>query len=103
MNALLSLAQPPTGVFCLSDEMAFGALQAIRERGLVAGRDVSVIGFDDHTVAEAFGLTTIRQRVRHIGRLGARTLLGMLANGTSPGHQPVDLTLVVRSTTGPPV
>jgi LacI family repressor for deo operon, udp, cdd, tsx, nupC, and nupG len=102
MNALLSLPEPPTAVFCMSDEMAFGALQTIRERGLVAGHDVSVIGFDDHTVAESVGLTTIRQRVRHIGRLGARTLLGVLAGGPPSGHQPVDLTLVVRSTTGAP-
>jgi DNA-binding LacI/PurR family transcriptional regulator len=103
MNALLSPAHPPTAVFCLSDEMAFGALQTIRERGLVAGIDVSVIGFDDHTVAESVGLTTIRQRVREIGRLGARTLLGVLAGGANPGHHPVDLTLVVRSTTGAPI
>jgi DNA-binding LacI/PurR family transcriptional regulator len=102
MNALLSLHEPPTAVFCLSDEMAFGALQAVRERGLQAGNDVSVIGFDDHTVAEAVGLTTVRQRVRHIGRLGARTLLHMLAGDPAPAHQPVDLTLVVRSTTGAP-
>ena len=55
----------------MSDEMAFGVLQALRETGLTAGHDVSVIGFDDHTVAEAVGLTTVRQPVRSIGRIGA--------------------------------
>ena len=44
--------------------MAFGVLQALRERGLTAGHDVSVIGFDDHTVARRVGLTTVRQPVR---------------------------------------
>ena len=40
-HALLDLAAPPTGVFAMSDEMAFGVLQALRERGLTPGRDLS--------------------------------------------------------------
>ena len=102
MNELLSLPQPPTAVFCMSDEMAFGALQALRERGLTPGVECSVIGFDDHPVSESVGLTTVRQRVRQIGRLGAQTMIGLLNGSTSIVHHEVELTLVARSSTGSP-
>ena len=101
MNELLSLTTPPTAVFCMSDEMAFGALQAVRERGLVAGSDISIIGFDDHPVSESVGLTTVRQRVRQIGRLGAQTMIAMLNGKTATVHHEVELMLVARSSTGP--
>lgn len=102
MRRLLALDAPPTAVFLMSDEMAFGALQALREAGLRPGTDVSVIGFDDHPVSESVGLTTVRQRVRDIGRTGARTLLAQLAEPAPPRHTPVDLVLVHRSSTRPP-
>jgi DNA-binding LacI/PurR family transcriptional regulator len=62
---------------------------------------VSVIGFDDHPVSESVGLTTVRQRVRQIGRLGAQTMIGLLNGTSSPLHHEVELTLVTRSSTGP--
>lgn len=102
MHALMSRAKPPTAVWLMSDEMGFGALQALREMGLVAGRDVSVIGFDDHPASNAFGLTTIRQPVRDIGRLGARLMLDQLQGFGSVMHHPIELTLVDRTTCGPP-
>ena len=46
--AVLLEHDPPTAVFAMSDEMAFGALMALQERGLTPGVDVSVIGVDDH-------------------------------------------------------
>lgn len=102
MRALLTLRQPPTAVFAMSDEMAFGVLQALRESGLVAGHDVSVVGFDDHTVAESIGLTTVRQPVRSIGRLGAQILLEHLEGMGAVAHHPMPLTLQVRASTGRP-
>lgn len=101
MHALLDLANPPTGVFAMSDEMGFGAVQALRERGLVPGTDVSVIGFDDHPVADAVGLSTIRQPVRAIGRCGAEMLFRLVAGETRGGHRQMQVTLVQRTSTGP--
>jgi len=102
MHALMGRTKPPTAVWLMSDEMAFGAIQALRELGLTAGRDVSVIGFDDHPASNAFGLTTIRQPVRDIGRLGARLMLDQLEGFGTVMHHPVELTLVNRITCGPP-
>lgn len=109
---LLDLPTPPTAVFMMSDEMAFGALWALRERGLQVGVDLSVVGFDDHPVAAAVGLTTVRQPVRDLGRLGARLMLDALAGiapdgsegseARAPRHHAIDITLEVRTSSGPP-
>ena len=101
MGELLALSKPPSAVFLMSDEMAFGALQALRERGLRPGRDIALVGFDDHPAAEAFGLTTVRQPVRELGRLGARLMLDQLDGFGTVEHHPVQLTLVVRDSTAP--
>ena len=47
----LALPQPPTAVVCYNDIVAMGATHALAERGLAAGRDIAVVGFDD--IAEA--------------------------------------------------
>jgi LacI family transcriptional regulator, repressor for deo operon, udp, cdd, tsx, nupC, and nupG len=102
MGQLLDLDAPPTAVFFLSDEMAFGALRELRDRGLEAGRDVSIVGFDDHPVSNAVGLTTVAQPVREIGRVGARLLVDALDGFASGHHHPIDVALVVRETTTRP-
>jgi LacI family repressor for deo operon, udp, cdd, tsx, nupC, and nupG len=102
MQRLLQLPKPPTAVFFLSDEMAFGALQAVREAGLRVGHDVSIVGFDDHPVAEAMGLTTVRQPVRDIGRLGARLMLDALDGYAPTRHHPIEVSLIERISTGRP-
>ena len=103
MSGLLALEQPPTAVFVASDEMAFGALTAVRDAGLRTPQDVSVVGVDDHELAELFGLTTVRQSVEEQGRAAARMLLSTLAG--TPAHSNEHLllptTLLQRVTTGP--
>jgi DNA-binding LacI/PurR family transcriptional regulator len=86
MRQLLALEEPPTAVFAGSDEMAFGALAALRETGRSAPRDVSVIGVDDHELAAATGLTTVRQPVVDQGRTAARLLLEALSPTTGASH-----------------
>ncbi len=102
MQRLLALPKPPSAVFLMSDEMAYGAMWALRDEGLQVGTDVSIVGFDDHPVAESVGLTTVRQPVREIGRIGARLMLDALEGFGSVHHHPVELTLVARATTGAP-
>lgn len=102
MGRLLDLPDPPTAVFAMSDEMAIGALKVLREAGLDCPGDVSVIGIDDHELADAFGLTTMRQQVVEYGARSARLALRRLADPTAPvEHQLCDTTLVVRRSTGP--
>jgi len=99
---LLELAEPPTGIFAMSDIQAVGCIQAIREAGLRVPEDISVIGFDDVQLSRYLGLTTIRQHLEQSGYLGMQILLDMLI---TPDHvvsrQLPSLELVVRGTTQP--
>jgi DNA-binding LacI/PurR family transcriptional regulator len=102
---LLSRAERPTALFALSDEMAFGAVIAARDLGLAIPDDVSLIGVDDHEVAEVLGLTTVRQHVVEHGALAARALLRRLTGQTparSIEHLVSDAELIVRSSTRAP-
>jgi LacI family transcriptional regulator, repressor for deo operon, udp, cdd, tsx, nupC, and nupG len=69
----------PTALFCQSDEMAFGALGALRRLGLRWPQDVSVVGLDGHELAATFDLTTVAQPVHDLGAQAARWLVARLA------------------------
>ncbi|MEI2810957.1 MAG: LacI family DNA-binding transcriptional regulator [Nocardioides sp.] len=99
MARLLASHRPIDAVFALSDEMAFGAIAALRESGLEPGRDVAVVGFDDHPAAAPFGLTTVRQPVREMGALAANELIDQISSRHTPRHVEVPLTLIERSST----
>lgn len=98
---LLASPHRPTAIFAASDEMAIGASHAVREAGLRVPEDISVIGIDDHELAEYFGLSTIAQPANELGRLGAQRLLDALAGTAPPGpvETVVGTRLVVRRTT----
>jgi DNA-binding LacI/PurR family transcriptional regulator len=101
MAELLSQPDPPTAVFAMSDEMAFGALGALRSHGLVAGKDVSVVGFDGHELAPMLDLTTVVQPVGEIGAQAAQCLLDQLRQGPAePRHVQLSTRLVVRGSSG---
>ena len=98
---LLAEPERPTGVFAMSDEMAMGAIKAVRAAGLGCPEDVSIIGIDDHDLADFAGLTTIRQPVVDHGAVAARLLLRRMAEPDAPIEVHLaETTLVVRSTTG---
>lgn len=65
----------PTAIFAASDEMAIGAMLAARDLGLSVPGDVSVIGIDDHDLADFFGLTTVAQFPALQGRMATELLL----------------------------
>lgn len=62
IDALLAVREPPTAIFCLNDVVAVGALSALHRHGLTPGQDVTVVGFDDISMAswDVFSLTTVR-------------------------------------------
>ena len=102
MAALLARAPELTAVFASSDEMAFGALMALRDAGLRVPEDVSVIGVDGHDVGALLGLTSMAQDATEQGRVAARMVLDMI--GGTPVTQEVvfPTTLLDRGSTAPP-
>ncbi|MCW2496204.1 LacI family DNA-binding transcriptional regulator [Jatrophihabitans sp.] len=82
MERLLSLRPGPTAVFAMSDEMAYGALRAMRRRGVEPGKDIAIIGFDGHDLADTFDLSTVRQPVRDLGKAAGELLMERIAAGS---------------------
>lgn len=100
MESFLRRKKLPTAIFCHSDEMAAGALKAIRARGMRVPEDISVIGFDDHQIAEYIGLTTVSQPPQFEGQMAAAAAIAEIANPTIERKKIVIPTsLVVRDTT----
>lgn len=92
----------PTAFFCMSDEMAMGAILAIRDAGLAVPGDISVIGIDGHPFSEAFGLTTCEQDPAAQGRQAADGVMTTLRGShTPPADVVAPFVLKVRLSTGP--
>lgn len=100
---LLAVAERPTAVFVASDEMAIGAMHALRTHGLRVPEDISVVGIDDHEMSGFFDLTTVAQPAKELGRQGAEILVGLMG-GRQPARAEVVLPtrLVVRRSAVPP-
>ncbi|MGI8458157.1 MAG: LacI family DNA-binding transcriptional regulator [Propionibacteriaceae bacterium] len=98
---LLTAGPRPTAIQAESDEIAFGLLPALARAGLRVPEDVSVLGFDDHDLAAAYGLSTVAQPVQRMGELAGR-LVAELVAGAAPTSVDVDTRLVLRRTTAPP-
>lgn len=101
MRRLLDVQNPPSAVFAFSDEMAFGAIQELKSRGLRPGVDVAIIGFDGHDMSELMDLSTVKQPLELIGSTAARNLLADLRDPTRERTAVVLPTeLVPRASTG---
>jgi DNA-binding LacI/PurR family transcriptional regulator len=98
MAALPANHPEVNGVFAADDNMAAGALRALREAGRPVPADVSVIGFDDLTVARIADppLTTVHQPITALGREVARMLVALI-NGREPTPLILPTRLVTRS------
>ena len=85
-RSLLTLSEPADSLFCVTDYMAFAALQAVRDLGLQAGRDVAVFGFDDTPIAGwgAFELATYASPLQEMVDTTLALLLEQIEEGTRP-------------------
>lgn len=100
MESFLRRKKLPTAIFCHSDEMAFGAMKAIRKKGLRIPEDISVIGFDDHEIAQYVGLTTVSQPPQFLGQMAAAATISTIVDLESQTkHLSVATSLVLRETT----
>ncbi|WP_040950302.1 LacI family DNA-binding transcriptional regulator [Gorillibacterium massiliense] len=89
MMQLLSLAAPPTVVFCCNDDMAIGAMNACYDQGVDIPKDMSLIGFDDIMFAQYTNpsLTTVRKPVSEISKEGMKLLISLMEHPNTPPVQ----------------
>jgi LacI family transcriptional regulator len=101
--ALLAEGRRPRAIVCGNDEMALGALTALRAARLRIPADVAVTGFDDIAVARHVrpALTTVRQPMRELGEQSVRLLLARVADPAAP-RQSMELPtqIVIRRSCG---
>lgn len=104
METLLTSNPLPTAIFAGNDEIAIGAIRAMKRVGLQVGRDISVIGFDDMRVASLFepGVTTIRVPTEELGYRAILMLVAELHGSTSTEELVLPTSLIIRATTGTP-
>ncbi len=93
-----------TAIVAGNDQIAVGAIEALRARGLECPRDVSVVGFNDMPFVDKLSppLTTVRVPHADVGAEAARLLVRWMAEGvaaTTTTTLPVEL--VVRGSTAP--
>ena len=75
-------------VFCASDELAMGVINALREEGKRVPEDIDVIGFNDIYSASIFypKLTTVAQPMYDMGSVGMRMLIKIINKAELDQH-----------------
>jgi LacI family transcriptional regulator len=99
VEQLLKSGQSFDALFAANDNMAIGAMQALRAGGLRVPDDVAVAGFDDIPLARHLGLTTVRVRIAELGERALARLLASMGKGRDEGDELHVPELVVRATT----
>jgi LacI family transcriptional regulator len=98
-RALMSLAAPPSAIFCANDLMAVGCYEALRELGLRIPEDVAVMGYDDRELAQHLHppLTTVLLPHFEMGSIAAEILLDAAAGSPArPRQIKVECPIIMR-------
>jgi DNA-binding LacI/PurR family transcriptional regulator len=101
-QSLLEQGKTFTALVVGNDQMALGAMRALREQGLRIPDDISIVGFDDVPEAVCYEppLTTIWQDFGTLGSHTVEYLLSLINNPQSPaGQQIITPQLIVRQST----
>jgi LacI family transcriptional regulator len=102
MQRLLELSERPTAVIAGNDMTAVGAIKALTDAGLRVPDDVSVVGYDDISLAAMMtpGLTTVAQPKYQMGASSVEVLMQRLVDlGAPPRKVVLQPRLVVRGST----
>jgi LacI family transcriptional regulator len=91
-------------LFCGSDQLARGACDALRERGIRVPDDVSIVGFDNwEPIATACrpSLTTIDMNIAQIGRYAGESLKALISGEFHSGAVHLPCSLILRASSVP--
>ena len=82
----MRLPDPPSAVVATNNLICIGCIQACQEAGLRIGEDISLVGYDDHELAQYAwpGITVVRQPANEMGKQAAASLLAHLNNSSLP-------------------
>lgn len=94
---------PPDAIFCGNDQIARGAIDALRERGIDVPDAVSVVGFDNWEIVAAATrppLTTVDMNLKELGREAGRCLIELIDGARLSGVRRLPCSLVIRESCG---
>ncbi|RXZ79866.1 LacI family DNA-binding transcriptional regulator [Paenibacillaceae bacterium] len=102
MNEAIQKGNLPTAFFIANDELAIGAMHAIKEAGLRVPEDVAIVGFNDIDIAEYMNppLSTIRIQPEMMGKMAVKLLIDQMKGRDIPVQVTVASKLIVRSSCG---
>lgn len=96
----------PDAIFCGNDQIARGAIDALRARGLAVPGDVAVVGFDNWEVVAREPrppLSSVDLNLKDLGRAAGQALLALVeGRAEPPGARRLPCTLRVRESSGGP-
>lgn len=101
----LPAKERPTAVVCITDLVASGVMSAAEAHGLVIGRDISVVGFDDAPLAQYIRphLTTLQQAIPETTQALLKMLEAILNKDDDvPRHTLIAPRLIIRDSCGSP-
>ena len=92
----------PEALFASSDEIAFGAMDALKDAGLRIPEDVAVAGFGNDRMANLIEpkLTTIEAPLRKMGIYGARLLFDLIEDKEGERHITLQTKMRIRKSCG---
>ena len=92
----------PDALFAISDAVAIGAIKELHDMGIEAGKDFSVIGFDNTSLSACYipSLSTVSQPREELGRTAARLFFERLENSkAAPKLITLEHKLIIREST----
>jgi len=103
VDRLFQASEVPDALFCGNDQIARGAADALRERGVAVPQAVSIVGFDNWVVMAGAGrppLTSIDMNLTDLGRQAGLCLMQLIGGERLKGVRRLPCTLVVRESCG---
>lgn len=102
VNQLIAQKIEFDGIFCATDYLAVGAMEALKENGIRVPKQVKVVGFDDLSIARlaAQPITTIHQDIEAISQTAAEEMVRIIqGKENSTRRFQIGVSLIRRKTT----
>jgi len=99
VESWLDSGRKATAIFASDDLMAYGALQALKQKKLRCPEDVSVLGYDDLPFSDLLSLTTVSQPAYQMGQNAVLLLLDLInKKKTAPQEIILPSSMIIRNT-----
>jgi len=84
--SILGSEPRPTAILATCEEMAIGALAACRELGLVVGKDIALVSFDESPWSRVLtpAISVVQRPIYEMGRAAVTTLIQQIQGGVAP-------------------